>query len=241
LDQLLEHLIKAGIAQIIRIGGQSKSALLALANLREVSRRSFGFTKAESSRYGELKGQMEAAEDELSSQIKIIGDAASWESGRNYLQIHNSRHLESFGGIDSEGFTVVSHRKCNPLTAWLQGGDDVVGSRTGNLSDVDDIFKLNRMQRFGLFNSWVAAIKHPVVQAYENVMQELLGLQKKMSELKNEKTLRCLQEANIIGLTSSGLARNIPLLKPLNPKVVVMEEAGELLEAHSITSFLPSV
>ena len=42
-------------------------------------------------------------------------------------------------------------------------------------------------------------------------------------------------------MTTSGLAKNLPLLRKLNSKVLVCEEAGEVLEAHLLTALLPSL
>lgn len=52
---------------------------------------------------------------------------------------------------------------------------------------------------------------------------------------------RCLQQAHVIGVTTTGLARELSLLRKIRSKVVVCEEAGEVLEAHLLTSLLPSV
>ena len=43
------------------------------------------------------------------------------------------------------------------------------------------------------------------------------------------------------GVTTSGLARNLELLQRVQCKVVVCEEAGEVLEAHTLTALLPGV
>lgn len=53
--------------------------------------------------------------------------------------------------------------------------------------------------------------------------------------------LRCLEQADIIGITTSGLARNLDLLRRLPVKALLVEEAGEVLEAHTLTALLPSV
>ena len=42
-------------------------------------------------------------------------------------------------------------------------------------------------------------------------------------------------------MTTSGLAKNINLLRRLPSKVLVCEEAGEVLEAHILTALLPSI
>lgn len=46
-------------------------------------------------------------------------------------------------------------------------------------------------------------------------------------------TLRC---AKVVGMTTSGVARLQCLVAALQPKVLLIEEAGELLEAHTLAS-----
>lgn len=53
-----------------------------------------------------------------------------------------------------------------------------------------------------------------------------------------ELDFRCLREAHIIGVTTSGLARNLDLLQRVGAKVMLCEEAGEVLEAHTLTALL---
>ncbi|KAF8537353.1 P-loop containing nucleoside triphosphate hydrolase protein, partial [Trichophaea hybrida] len=59
---------------------------------------------------------------------------------------------------------------------------------------------------------------------------------KKLQELDR----RRLAQAHVIGATTTGLVANIWRLRSLNPKVLLCEEAGEVLEAHLITALLPS-
>lgn len=50
-----------------------------------------------------------------------------------------------------------------------------------------------------------------------------------------------LQEADIVGVTTTGLAKNLDLLRHLDSKVLICEEAGEVLESHVLTALLPSI
>ena len=63
-----------------------------------------------------------------------------------------------------------------------------------NLSNADDLFKVNQAQRFMRLNDWVSAIKHPLIQVYQDGMRELLGLQEDMNESRNEEKLRYLPQ-----------------------------------------------
>ncbi|KAL9009809.1 MAG: hypothetical protein Q9173_005193 [Seirophora scorigena] len=56
---------------------------------------------------------------------------------------------------------------------------------------------------------------------------------------QTELNLRCLQQAHVIGVTTTGLAKNLDILRRLRSKVMLCEEAGEVLEAYTITVLLP--
>lgn len=53
--------------------------------------------------------------------------------------------------------------------------------------------------------------------------------------------LRCLLGTHVIEVTTSGMARNLDVLRRVRAKVVVVEKAGEVLKAHTLTVLLPSV
>jgi len=72
-------------------------------------------------------------------------------------------------------------------------------------------------------------------------LQDYEGVKAQLDSLRTEVDLRVLNKANVIGVTTSGLARNIGLLRRLNCKVLIKEEAGEIMEAHSLTAMLPSI
>ena len=62
-----------------------------------------------------------------------------------------------------------------------------------------------------------------------------------LDRCKQEVHLRCLLQAHVIGITTSGLAKNLEMLRKVRSKVVICEEAGKILGAHILTAFLPSV
>jgi superfamily I DNA and/or RNA helicase len=52
---------------------------------------------------------------------------------------------------------------------------------------------------------------------------------------------RVLQTADVIGVTTTGLARRIETLKHVKCETVTCEEAGEVMEPHMLSALLPSV
>ena len=49
-----------------------------------------------------------------------------------------------------------------------------------------------------------------------------------------------LSKASVIGMTTTGAAMNQELIQRLGAKIVIVEEAAEVLEAHILASLAPS-
>jgi hypothetical protein len=59
---------------------------------------------------------------------------------------------------------------------------------------------------------------------------------RELKDLNNTRTMAQLREAKVIGMTTTAAAKNVDLLRALKPKIVIVEEAAEVLEAHIITA-----
>ena len=60
---------------------------------------------------------------------------------------------------------------------------------------------------------------------------------------RSQKKIDCFvaKGADVIGMTTTGAAKYHHLLKEIHPKIVIFEEAAEILEAHVVTSLASSV
>jgi AAA domain-containing protein len=244
LDQMLEHLIGSGIHQIIRLGSRSKSDLLQELNLNQVVQKNSLATKTEKRQKWECHSQLDEARISIAKLSKQLKQATSWSSISRYLESHNPEQLQQLEGIDNEGFQEVRHKsKKSPLSNWLNGNtsDDGQPKRPIQITRNLPLFQLSHGERRELLLFWISEIKNPLAKEVRAHVADYVEAQERLRDIKHEEQLRCLREADIIGVTSSGLARNLSLLKHVKSKVVVIEEAGELLEAHTLTSFLPHV
>ena len=57
----------------------------------------------------------------------------------------------------------------------------------------------------------------------------------------NLENLQIISKAEIIGMTTTGAAKNHNLLRMLDPKIMIIEEAGQVLEAHILASLTPNL
>ncbi|KAF5326320.1 hypothetical protein D9611_000022 [Ephemerocybe angulata] len=65
--------------------------------------------------------------------------------------------------------------------------------------------------------------------------------QKVYNECKDEMKRQLLKNTDIVGCTTTGAARLSSLLKVIAPRILLVEEAGQVLEAHILGSLVPSV
>ena len=101
---------------------------------------------------------------------------------------------------------------------------------------IRDVWQLPYQQRWRLYRLWVAGyieIQEQVMVRYQTAY-EALSQQRK--EIDREEDYLILKDAKVIGLTTTGAAKHRQLLQRVRPKIIVVEEAAEVLEAHIITT-----
>ncbi|KAL1586429.1 hypothetical protein WHR41_05215 [Cladosporium halotolerans] len=241
LDQILEHLLDAGLSQIIRIGSRSKSEVLAPLNLRLVAQK-HDMTKLEQRERFTHKDNIAANASTIKSTLDRWRHAFSHQSIFAFLEQKHPSVARQLSGpkIDDDGFeTVESRQKGKGLKAWLSG-DSHQPVRVHE-DDETDIFSLRNAARQRLYTDWKEEIANPVQRELIASIRGFEEAKAGLDRVRSEVDLHVLSAANVIGVTTSGLARNINLLRRLNSKVLLVEEAGEVLEAHLLTAMLPSI
>ncbi|KAI0904565.1 hypothetical protein F4823DRAFT_203748 [Ustulina deusta] len=245
LDQLLEHLLDDGTKQIIRIGSRSKSERLEGVNLRSVA-RSADRTKSEKSALWETKNSLTEHESSASESLRELEHCLGRSALQAYLEVHNPRHHQALFGIlvDEDGYQEVQHRPHQRVDQWLHSGQPVEvtpASRRVEQLLTAELWTMTRGERHRLYNYWQRQIRDPIIRAFLVDHQDYVGAKSQRGRVIREVDLRCLSAADVVGVTTTGLARNLDLLLKLRCKVLICEEAGEVLEAHNLTALLPSV
>lgn len=239
LDQQLEHLIEQGVEQVIRLGFGSKSEALKKISLFEVSRKE-ELTRQERSAFGQAKAELDAAAAALEHAIQRAKGRQSSDEARKFLLERYPRHFEQIYGKDEDGWEVARGGK-DALLFWYCGGDQSTERRPLMALLNDNPQDLSKFDRNRLFCFWRDELRKEATLEFVENLAAFRAARKRVDRIRRESQLRCLQQANVIGCTTSGLARNIDLLRRCGSKVMLCEEAGEVLEAHTLTSFLPSV
>ncbi|KAI1806387.1 hypothetical protein F4811DRAFT_560463 [Daldinia bambusicola] len=242
LDQLLVHLKKDKV-KIIRIGSRSKSEELEGLNLRVVAQAA-DRTKAEKGRLWDLRSERNDHVDAITRLVNELATCQTPVSIRKHLSIHhNSHHNALFGIEDEEGWQQQQRRKPGYLFNKWRNSGSLEGHPPRDITQLiyADVWAMSLSERKRLYNHWLREIRDPLIteiinkyKSYENTTEEL-------EKVSRDVDLRCLHASDVVGVTTTGLAKNLHLLQKLRCKVMLCEEAGEVLEAHTLTAFLPSV
>lgn len=88
---------------------------------------------------------------------------------------------------------------------------------------------------------WTREIQESLTDAIWESVENTEAFRQEIHNVYNEVERRVLQTAKIIGVTTTGLAQRISLLRHVPGKVIICEEAGEIMEPHMISALLPSV
>ncbi|CAG8303689.1 unnamed protein product [Penicillium olsonii] len=241
LDQLLEDILKSNItSQIIRIGSQSKSDMLEPLNLRRVAREGEK-TRMERRDQWNLHRTLEQQAIEFRKlNLDIIGT----ERGLKYhLEKIDYFHYNQLFGEDDDGWKRVSNTKSGDIIgSWLRGAKQ----NSNQPRDLDTLLQVHvdqmtARERRVLYQHWTETQR---TEAYNNAHSMLISHAETKTSwdgIRDELDLRCLRDADVVGVTTTGLARSLNMLRRLRSRVLICEEAGEVLEAHLLTSLLPSI
>ncbi|KAL7762647.1 hypothetical protein ACKLNR_009182 [Fusarium oxysporum f. sp. zingiberi] len=241
LDQLLEHLLDDGTKSIIRIGSRSKSERLQNLNLRSITKGML-LTKSEKSGLWEAERDIREHVQDGKDLLKELADCQSWKAIKTFLALdYPLQHAELFGE-DQDGWQTVIHQQEMVIDRWLQSGQHkATNPRPLEHLKCAQLNSLTNPERVLLHRHWIKAIRDRIIVGLARLNQDYNDAIRCRDEIRGDVDLRCLSNANVVGVTTTGLARNLNLLRKLRCKVMLCEEAGEVLEAHILSALLPSI
>jgi len=106
---------------------------------------------------------------------------------------------------------------------------------------VQDVWKIPNKQRWSLYLYWWTEY---IMQCKTKINEEAMVFNQSCAEYSDtQKKIEChvAQNADVIGMTTTGAAKYHHLLDGLRPKIAIFEEAAEVLESHLVTSITSSI
>ena len=101
---------------------------------------------------------------------------------------------------------------------------------------VGDINQLLLQDRWRLYNHWIDKYLEEVIDQNETAFRQYNRLCKEYKEACQQADRFALETADIIGMTTTGAAKYQHILHLVKPKIVIVEEAAEVLESHIVST-----
>ena len=154
-----------------------------------------------------------------------------------------SRLIEVFDGLlGKNGFQANSDSNEHRIRDRLFESIERNATQISNMVSGREIWSLPMSERRDLIRKWEAELDPTkVLESLAELHRRHQAAQDRKKEANKAIDARCLEGKQIIGATTTACAQYWPLLNDIGIRVVICEEAGECLEAHSVLTLFPSV
>ncbi|WAR28363.1 ZNFX1-like protein [Mya arenaria] len=101
---------------------------------------------------------------------------------------------------------------------------------------IHDISKLNLNDKWSLYRFWIQCAIDQNLERIDGKRDEFNAAAERLREATMLVDMEIMRSSSVVGMTTTCAARYLPALRDIKPKIVIVEEAAEVLEAHIITT-----
>ncbi|KAL7920998.1 P-loop containing nucleoside triphosphate hydrolase protein [Trichoderma austrokoningii] len=253
LDQFLEDLMGVGIAQsdMVRIGSKASAKTEAL--------RIDGLAKQSGYRFSlETKAMLSnTRSDQADTRIKL--DRLIDQLTKSHVGPQEILDMLEFSASEAsfwDAFQVPAEEKIagkkrkalrptDVYDYWVQGknlSSSPLSMLGANMSDEERaVWRVPPKTRLECHNRWKGQIQRDRIHEFAQLAETSNSHHQRIESLFKESKRTIVKSRRIIGCTTTGAAMYQSIIRAAKPDIVLVEEAGEILEAHVITSLGPSV
>jgi SpoVK/Ycf46/Vps4 family AAA+-type ATPase len=247
LDQFLEDIQKAGIpaSSIVRLGSKSNVNTRALT-IREQP-NNYKMTRQTWAMIQEQKTEAESYHDALVTRMSSFASTRlSEQMLLDFLELSDdSEYFDAFVVPNNEdGMTVMGKKnkrvdKYYLVKRWLKGEDAGVFANHA-IQTYPHVWKIPPQTRVGLQARWNKTILEERVTEISTLADKYNKCRAQIDRLFREKNFHVLSQKRIIGCTTTAAAMYSDEIRKASPGIVLVEEAGEILESHILTALTPT-
>ncbi|KAH6953007.1 P-loop containing nucleoside triphosphate hydrolase protein [Fusarium avenaceum] len=251
LDQFLEDLMDIGVSrgQMVRLGSKyteaTKPTLLKECDgQKRLTMEERHILNALSAEQSEVDMQLQECSRKLTGRDTDPADILEYLEFSDTL---SSAWVAFQPPVDDDFQIVGSHGKAIGPEAiyqhWLRGEDvNKMGSLGATLdSSALSVWRIPSDSRKQLHSVWSHTVREEQILNFAELSKKYNDIKTRVKSILDERGRRVLKEKRIIGSTTTAAAMYQSIIETANPDVILVEEAGEILEAHIITALSASV
>ncbi|TVY77476.1 NFX1-type zinc finger-containing protein 1 [Fusarium oxysporum f. sp. cubense] len=253
LDQFMEDLMDIGVSsdQMVRLGSKFTEATKSTL-LREYDGQKKYWLKMEERN---ILNTLRVEETRLSLELqecsrKLAAREAHPADILEHLELSENFSIawEAFQVPEDDGFKTVGSdgKAIEPASVyqyWLDGGDV---NRLGHLSASLDlrartVWNAPLAVKRQCHYEWSQMVREEQSARFVDLSKRFSDVRTEIKSILDERGRRVLKDKQIIACTTTAAAMYQSIIETANPDVILVEEAGEILEAHIITAMSASV
>ncbi|KAJ5505540.1 ATPase AAA-type core [Penicillium expansum] len=245
LDQFLEDLLDIGInpSDIVRLGSKSSQRTEPLGLFKQHSsyRRNQTTWNTINSLEADGNEQKDKLHDSFQAYKKLGANA---ESILDYLEFEEPEYFEALTVPEGENGMIMVTKRGRPMKKNYLYGRWISNQDPGVCSDLlparcRDIWSLDQKIREEKDRSWKRALLSEQAESLGVRIALFNKCQTRLSATLGEKNREILKSKRIIGCTTTAAAMYSEDIRHASPGIVLLEEAGEILESHVLTAMTP--
>ncbi|KAF8159714.1 P-loop containing nucleoside triphosphate hydrolase protein [Crassisporium funariophilum] len=246
LDDILTSLLDIGIpaASMLRLGGKftSRTEPLILKNQPRGARRNHEQWMV----IDELKASSEKLLQDLERAFgKYNRSKVAFTDLMEHLEFDEPIFFEAFQVPESDdGMQTVGKKgkavgEDHLFDRWCRGWDAGHFKSFLDNPEVLDVWNLPLENRRTLLVQWQNAVFQESVLEFCSIADAYNRRQERLKRSFNSNTAEILRSRRVIGCTTTAAAKYRDEIQAFNPNILLVEEAGEILESHILTSLGP--
>ncbi|KAH7247094.1 hypothetical protein MRS44_014903 [Fusarium solani] len=252
LDQFMEDAMEMGASpdQMVRLGSKFTDATKSTLLREYDQQKRYWLTPEERAIRNMLQAESASVCSELESCCKKLSGHIDSSDIIEYLEFSDgfTPAWAAFQVPEDDGFQIVgvNNKALTPdalYDFWHKGAP--VTQFGGLLASLDPaarvVWGLSPEQRHQLHAQWWYAVREEQAATFVELSKRYQRIEAEIKSIRNESARRVLKDKRIIACTTTAAAMQQSIIETANPDVILVEEAGEILEAHVITALSPSV
>ncbi|GBL83940.1 NFX1-type zinc finger-containing protein 1 [Araneus ventricosus] len=191
-------------------------------------------------------------DDEVGEFFSAAGDIDSeGEADIEHIEAQREINPDEFAGVS---YDIPLYKDKLDSILELQDGWEFVGGNKGLndyvyacLSDtqvmdenmvktIKDVWALSFVEKWSLYKFWLELFIRKKKERITELHQEIREKYNKLQEMRTQEDLYVCKKALVVGMTTTGAAKYRHIVQHLNPRILIVEEAAEILESHIVTS-----
>ncbi|KAI7570379.1 P-loop containing nucleoside triphosphate hydrolase protein [Hortaea werneckii] len=246
LNQFLEDLIDIGIDQssMVRLGSKSSGKTEPLSLRNRTRGFSHPFDVINDSR-NTMNEQKAAIEESLTDCLQYRANTADMLS---YLEFAEDDWaffyaLKTPGMGENEEIVGPKGKKVTQtyvFDRWLQGKD--AGIFVDQVHESHDyVWQMNREARRAKWTEWEAEQRKELLTKVNEAVKSYNKSEALLRKAWTQQHGQIIRDKRIVACTTTAAAKYTEHIQSASPGVILVEEAGEILESHVLTAMTPSV